>query len=151
LAVAQEVGSSRLEGRVLDNLGEIYVDLSRLEEAVSHFEASRALARELGDQMMEAHALHNLGLLRARQGDFNEARRSLDAGLALSRAMSDRRTIAILLCSRAETEHLAESHDAARDALVAAEVIETEIMAGADSALGIAIARVRNLLGQQHR
>ena len=151
LAVARDVGSSRLEAQVLENLGEVYADLAQLEDAVNHFEAALALAREFGDQKVEGHCLHNLGLLRARQGDFNEARRCLDAGEALSRAISGRRQLAVLLCSRAETEHLAGVADAARDALAAANVIAAELMAGADSELGIALARVRNLLGQQQR
>ena len=149
LAVARDTGSLRLEAQVLDNLGEVYSNLARSEDALNHFEDARVLAREIGNKMQEGRCLHNLGLLHARQANFNEARRCLDAGETLLAAMSDRRTLAVLLCSRAETEHLAGVPDAATDALAAANVIATEVMAGPDSELGLALARVRQLLGQQ--
>ena len=50
-------------------------------------------------------------------------------------------SLGILLCNRAETEHLAGFADAARAALAAAAVIAGEVGAGADSELGLALAR----------
>ena len=55
-------------------------------------------------------------------------------------------SLGILLCSRAETEHLAGSSNAAKAALAEANVIAAEVGAGPDSELGVALARVRNLL-----
>jgi len=55
-------------------------------------------------------------------------------------------SLGILLCARAETEHLAGAADAATNALGAADVIASEVRAGPDSELGLALARVRDLL-----
>ena len=87
-----------------------------------------------------------LGLLHARQANFDEARRCLDSSEALLRAVSDRMSLGILLCGRAETEHLARVPNDAKAALAEADVIAAEVGAGPDSELGLALARVRNLL-----
>ena len=132
---------------MLCNLGMAYDGLARFDEARDHFEAALVVARESGDRRTEGQFLSYLGLLHARQANFVEARRCLDSGEALLRAVSDRTSLGILLCSRAETEHLAGVPDAARAALAEADVIAAEVGAGPDSELGLALARVRNLCG----
>ena len=52
-----------------------------------------------------------------------------------------------MLCSRAESEHLAGDPDTARAALAEAGVIGSGIGAGPGSELGLALERVGNLLG----
>ena len=49
--------------------------------------------------------------------------------------------------NQAETEHLAGVPVAARAALEAAEAVASDVKAGADSELGLALARVHSLLG----
>jgi hypothetical protein len=66
-------------------------------------------------------------------------------------AVSDQMSLGILLCSRAETEHLAGCPDAASAALNGADAITVALGAGPDSELGLALARVRNLLGHEQR
>ena len=151
LAVARDLGHARLECIVLCNLGMVYDGLARFDEARDHFEAALAVARELGDRRSEGQFLSYLALLHARQANFDEARRCLDSSETLLRAVSDRTSLGILLCSRAETEHLAACPDAAKDALAAADVIAAEVEAGPDSELGLALARVRGLVGHEVR
>jgi hypothetical protein len=62
-------------------------------------------------------------------------------------AVSDRMSIGILLCSRAETEHLAGNPHVARQALAGASASAASVGAGPDSELGLGLARVRDLLG----
>jgi predicted ATPase/class 3 adenylate cyclase/tetratricopeptide (TPR) repeat protein len=151
LAVARDLGNARLECIVLCNLGMVYDSLARFDEARDHFEAALGIARESGDRHREGQFLSYLGLLHARQGNFDEARRCLDSSETLLRAVSDRASLGIMLCGRAETEHLAASPDAAKNALAAADVIAAEVGAGPDSELGLALARVRGLVGQEER
>jgi predicted ATPase/class 3 adenylate cyclase/Tfp pilus assembly protein PilF len=148
LAVARDLGNERLESIVRCNLGMVYDGLGRFDEARHHFEAALVVARDLGDRRSEGQFLSYLGPLHARQGNFVEARQCLDSGEALLRAVSDRTSLGILLCGRVETEHLAGHPDAAGAALAAAELIAVEVCAGPDSELGVALARVRNLLEQ---
>jgi predicted ATPase/class 3 adenylate cyclase len=149
LPVARELGHARLECIVLCNLGMVYDGLARFDEARSNFEAAIAVARELGDRHSEGQFLSYLGLLHARQSNFDEARRCLDSSETLLRAVSDRASLGIMLCSRAETEHLACRPKAASAALARAEAIGAEVGAGRDSELGLALARVRGIVGQE--
>ena len=151
LAVARDLGHARLECIVLCNLGMVYNSLARFDEARDHFDAALVIARELGDRRSEGQFLSYLGLLHAHQAHFGEARHCLDAGEALLRAVSDRMSLGILLCSRAETEHVAGVPNAARAALAAADVIAADVGAGPDSELGLALARVRDLFGLEQR
>ena len=149
LAMARDMGNAHLECVVLCNLGMAHDSLARFDEARLHFEAALAIARELKLQREEGEFLSYLGLLHAHQARFDEARQCLEASEALLHAVSDRVSLGIMLCNRAETEHLADVPHAARSALEAADVIANEVGAGPDSELRLAIARVRNLLGHQ--
>ena len=147
LALARDLGDALLECVVLCNLGMAYDGLSRFNEAREHFEAALVVAREVADRHSEGQILSYLGLLHAHQANFDPARRCLDCSEALLRAASDRTSLGILYCSRAEMEHLAACAHAASAALAAAEVIATEVGAGPDSELGLALTRVRALRG----
>jgi tetratricopeptide (TPR) repeat protein len=118
----------------------------RSAEARDHFEAALVIARESGDRHREGQFLSYLGLLHARQARFDQARQCLDSSEALLRAVSDRTSLGILFCGRAETEHLAGVPNDAKAALAEANVIAAEVGAGPNSELGLARARVRNLL-----
>lgn len=146
LAVAQDMGNAHLECIVLCNLGMACDSLARFDEAGDHFGAALAIARATGDRRREGQFLSYVGLLHARQANFDEARRCLDSSEALLRAVSDRKSLGILLCGRAETQHLAGVSNDAKAALAEANVIAAEVGAGPDSELGLALARVRNLL-----
>jgi predicted ATPase/class 3 adenylate cyclase/Tfp pilus assembly protein PilF len=146
LEVAREMGHARLECIVLCNLGMVHESLGRFDEARDHFEASLVAARGLGDRRSEGQFLGYLGQLHARLGRFAEARHCLTSGEALLKAVSDRMSLGILLCSRAEMEHLSGSADAARAALADAAAIAASVGVGPTSELGLALARVRDLL-----
>ena len=151
LALARDLGHAQLESVVLSNLGTVCDSLNRRDEALGHFKAALAVARELGDRRAEGLTLSGLGLLHAHRGDPDEARRCLESGEALLRAVSDWMNLGILLCNRAETEHLAGMPLAATAALGSAAVIAGEIVAGSNSELGVALARVRDLLDRAQR
>ncbi|TMG74819.1 MAG: tetratricopeptide repeat protein, partial [Betaproteobacteria bacterium] len=145
LIVVREIGHVRTECVVLCNQGIVYDSLGRPAEARTRYEAALAVARDLGDRRSEGQVLGYLGLLHARQARFDEARTCLDTGEALLRVISDRLSLGVLLCGRAEAEHLAGDLDAAKNALAEAESLATATGAGPDSELGLALARVRDL------
>jgi predicted ATPase/class 3 adenylate cyclase/Tfp pilus assembly protein PilF len=147
LVVARDLGHVLLECLVLCNLGMVYDSLGRFDEARDRFATALAIARDMKHQRSEGQVLGYQGLLYAHQASFDDARRSLDAGEALLRAVSDRMSLGILLCSRAETERRAGNPDAASAALSDAEAIAAEVAAGEQSELGLAIVRVRKLVG----
>jgi len=145
LVVVREIGHVRLECVVLCNQGIVYDSLGRPGEARARYEAALAVARELGDRRSEGQVLGYLGLTHARQAQFDRGRNCLDSGESLLRAMSDRLSLGVLLCCRAEAAHLSRDPGAAKDALAEAEALATQIGAGPDSELGLALARVREL------
>ena len=106
------------------------------------------IARDMGDQRSEGQFLGYLGLLHARQMRQGEARACLQAGEALLRAVADRPSLAILLCASAEAQGLAGDATAARATQAQAQAIAVAIGAGADSEIGLALARVGDLVGQ---
>ena len=148
LVVARDLGHVHLECIVLCNLGMVLEGLARIDEALAHFEAAVVIARDMGDQRSEGQFLGYLGLLHARQMRPGQARACLQAGEALLRVVADRPSLAILLCASAEAEGLAGDASAARAAQAQAQEIAGAIGAGADSELGLALARVGDLLGQ---
>jgi hypothetical protein len=104
------------------------------------------IARALGDPRYEGQFLGYLGLLHARQGRRDEAHRCLNTGQVLLEAASDTFGLAMLLCGRAEAEHLAGDAPAATAALATAKAVGAEIGAGPASEVGLALARVCALL-----
>ena len=105
----------------------------------------------MGDRRREGQFLSYVGLLHAHRAKFDDARHCLDASEVLLQTVSDKMSLGILLCGRAETEHLAGVPDAARAAPGAADIIATEVRAGPGSELGLALARVRDLLAYEQR
>jgi len=145
LAIARDIGHVHAECIVMCNLGMVHQSLSHRDEAHDSFDASLNLARTLGHRRTEGQILGYQGLLYAHDGRFEEARACFDAGEPLLRSL-DQTSLGILLCNRAETEHLAGDFIAAAAALHAAEAIAVEVKAGAHSELGLALVRVRSLL-----
>jgi len=148
LVIARELEDRFLERRFLGYLGLLHARQAPFDQALDHLEAALVIARELEDRFLEGESLGHLGLLHARQAHFHEARGCLNAGEALLRANSGRVRLAILLCARAEMEHLTGNPDAARAALAEADSFDSAVAAGPGSELGLAIARVRDLLGK---
>jgi predicted ATPase/class 3 adenylate cyclase len=150
LSVARKLGHVGLECNSLGNLGTVYERMAQFDDAMNYYEAALLIAREMGDRRREGQYISHVGLLRAHQGKFDDARHCLEASESLLNAVSDRMSLGVLHCSRAETEHLAKSPEAARVALRTAEVISAELGAGPDSELGLALAHVRKLLEHRH-
>ena len=150
VTVARDMGNALLESIALCNLGIVYESLTRFEEARTHFEAALVITRATADRRGEGQVLSYLGLLHARRGSFDDARRCLDASESLLQAVGDQMSLGILHCSRAEAAHLEGASDAASAALREANRIAADIAAGPESELGLALARVRQLLGPRH-
>ncbi len=147
LDAARSLGHAQLESIVLCNLGIVQEAMQRPAQAQAHYEAAVGLARTLADPGLEGQFLGYLGLLHARQGRHDEARRSLDTAQALLQGASEQIGQAVLLCNRAEVEHLAGDRSGAKAALAVAAAIGAQVGAGAQSELGLALARVQALVG----
>ena len=148
LAVTRDLGNAPIQCAVLSILGMVYDSWPGSARPGTPCGAALLIARNLGDRRSEGSSLGYLGLLHAHQANFDEARRCLDAGYVLLHAVSDQLNLGILLCNRAEAEHVAGVPNAERTALAEADAIAAEFGAGPGSELGRAITWVRNLTVQ---
>ena len=146
LAGARDLGNAHLECIVLCNLGIVYDGLAQPEEAQPVYGAALRIARELGERRLEGQVLGYLGLLHARQSPRR-------GGPLLSRSWRDVAARGArsaepwhLLCCRSEAEHLAGRPGEVKAAFAEAQAIGTALASGPDSELGLAIARLRELL-----
>jgi tetratricopeptide (TPR) repeat protein len=129
------------------NLGLVAEATGRPDEALACHQAALALARDLGDRRSEAQFLTYLGVLHARQARLAEARECLDTGEILFSALGDRVNLGILLCNRAETEHLAGNTQQAEAVFAKASALAAELTdVQPASELAQALRRVGDLL-----
>jgi len=148
LALTRVLGNAGVEWLVLGNLAGVFESMGRFDRAREHLEDTLSIARHLGDRRKEGVSLTVLGQLHARQAKHDEARSYLDAGETVLRTASGpmKVSLGVLLCARAEIEHLAGVAAAAKAALAAAEAMAAETGVGSDSELEHELARVRALL-----
>ncbi len=145
LSIAREIGHRQLECIVLGNLGVALDGQRRSAEALLRLEQALAVARELQDRRCEGQFLGYLGLALAHVSRFAESRSGLDAGESLLAEMSDPFSLAVLLCARAEVEHLAGCAGAARAYFERAASLAQGLAIGASSELGLALARAQSV------
>ena len=100
----------------------------------------------MSDRRSEGQFRGYLGLLHARLGCYSAARECLAIGEALLVEVSDLLCLGQLLCSRAETEHLAGDSRAARSILRRIEALALETSAGPESELGRALFQARKVI-----
>jgi predicted ATPase/class 3 adenylate cyclase/Tfp pilus assembly protein PilF len=145
LTLAREVGHVRLECTVHCNLG-LVLEAGDPAAALTHHERAVTIAHDLGDRRLEGQFRGYLGTLDARLGRHADARVCLAAGEALLVESADQLSLALLLCGRAEAEHLAGDAQAAQRYVRRAQELAAQTRVGADSELGRALARLQALL-----
>ena len=84
---------------VLGNLGSLYHNSGRLDEARQHYEMALHLAIKTGDRQWEGNTRCNLGLLHHEQGNQLEARSHLETALATAREIGHVRLECTVLCN----------------------------------------------------
>jgi predicted ATPase/class 3 adenylate cyclase len=146
LAIHRAVGNRRDEGIVLGNLGMLDVQQDRTDDALEHYESALAIAREVGYRRAEGAFLSALADLFIKLGRDNEARLALCTGERILRAVGDRLALGKLLCVRGRVDHAEGKAGLALAALIEAETVATETVAGSDSELGREIAKLRQIV-----
>jgi tetratricopeptide (TPR) repeat protein len=87
----QDRGDRSGEGRTLNNLGQLAMNLGRIEQASYILNQALTIQREVGNRMGEGMVLHNLGLLAYLQGQMKEAKARFNEALFIARAVHDQR------------------------------------------------------------
>lgn len=144
LVLHRQTGLRRFEGMVFGQMGALHMHMGKDDEAWTFLEDALLVHREVGDPRMEGHVLGKQALLLAKRGEVERAADAVAEGERLLREVNDPNVLAILLCDRAEMEHvLGES---SVDSLQAAREIAARIGVGSESELGLAVSRIEALL-----
>ena len=106
LAMARAMGHARLECTVLCNLGIVIEAQGAQSAARARYEEAVTLAIELDDRRSEGQFRGYLGLLLVRLGKTTEGLHCLDVGETLLVEASDQLSLGLLLCSKAEAQHI---------------------------------------------
>ncbi len=83
LLIARELADPTREAELLNNLGNLYFDLGRLDQAEGYYAHQKEHARMHGLAATEAEAVRNLGMVAASRGEFQVALGRVDTALAL--------------------------------------------------------------------
>jgi tetratricopeptide (TPR) repeat protein len=92
LEAARKAGDPYGENVTLNNLGFVYDNQSRWDEAITCYQESLDISRELGDRHTESRALNNLGLVYYNQGQWDKAITNYQESLDISRELGDQHT-----------------------------------------------------------
>jgi DNA-binding SARP family transcriptional activator/tetratricopeptide (TPR) repeat protein len=107
LASARQLGDLPAQAQIHNNLGNVYHDLHRLDEASYHLEQALATRREMGDQAGEASSLNNLGGVYRLMDRHDEAIACLQRSLAIRRSLGNRAAEANTLVNLGDVYHTA--------------------------------------------
>lgn len=146
LEAAEELGHPRLAATVLCNMGIVAESQGSFGEALGFYEGAVKRAGEVLDQRAEGQFRRYLGAIYARLGRIDESLACLGVGEAMLNDVSDRLSLALLLCARAEVEHLAGDGVFAREVFERARSIAREAGGASDSELARTLERVGRAL-----
>ncbi|HET9253515.1 MAG TPA: protein kinase [Candidatus Eisenbacteria bacterium] len=85
LPIARATGNRETAASILNEMGNVADDQSKLAEAEARFQECLAIRRELGDRWGMAMVLHNLGVVAQGRLHFEEARALYTQSIGLSR------------------------------------------------------------------
>jgi tetratricopeptide (TPR) repeat protein len=90
LQIARDSGYKHAEGRVLNEIGNLYHSMHANEEALENYMIAREIAIQVGDREAEGNALGNIANVYGRLGNYHESIRHNKDALAIARQIKDR-------------------------------------------------------------
>ncbi|NGY65917.1 ATP-binding protein [Lentzea sp. NEAU-D13] len=94
LKAVRQLDDPALEASAENNLGTVYWQLRRYDDALHHLHRSLELARAAGRRGVEASALCNLGVVYRLVGDYDSALESLNLALSIAADRADHTMLA---------------------------------------------------------
>jgi tetratricopeptide (TPR) repeat protein len=83
LQLARQKGDKRFEGNFLGNIGNVYCQQGKLNEALKSYQQALEIHKHIVNPLGEAANLGNIGVVYANQGKLNEALRSYQQALEI--------------------------------------------------------------------
>lgn len=127
LEQASAIGYLRVVGLVLVNLGSLYLECSREDDALLCYRAGLRLALEIGDRLDTPITLRNIALALYRQGDLALAAAALTRATALATAIQARDVLGQCLLDQARLRAAADDFTGALAALHETEQLALEL------------------------
>jgi DNA-binding SARP family transcriptional activator/tetratricopeptide (TPR) repeat protein len=140
LQVQREVGYSALHAGTLNNLGQIYIELGRLDEAVDCLQDALPIYASSNSAHGMGHVLLNLGRAQLELGHHEEALAHFQRSLVSHRASGDRPNEALTL------RFLGQAQLGRGDITAAGESFTSALMIYDELGDGTHVAEVRSLL-----
>jgi tetratricopeptide (TPR) repeat protein len=89
LAIFRELGDRDSEADSLSDLGDVYLGMGEVADAIGYYQQSLAIRREIADRYGQAATLRQLSHARQRAGEGGEARRLQSEALRLFEELGD--------------------------------------------------------------
>ena len=91
------MGDRSGEAVTLNNIGLVYNNIGKAQEALKYFQQALLISREVGDRSGEAVTLNNIGLVYNNIGKAQEALKYFQQALPINREVGDRRGVSVTL------------------------------------------------------
>lgn len=109
MQIANDSNLKDWNGKFINNLGLLYLNLSQYPKALDYFQQSLKIAREIRDHKGEASSLNNMGLISRRQGQYQQALDYFQQSLVIMREINDHYGIATNLSNLGNVyQHLSQ-------------------------------------------
>jgi len=120
--IARKKGNRNLEGAFLNNIGLVYSNQGKLEEALKYHKAALEIDKQIGNPLGQANTLGNIGIVYFNRGKLEEALKYHQAALEIDKQIgnplgqaSDLNNIGIVYFNRGKLEEALKYHQAALD------------------------------------
>ena len=90
LAFAQKLKDEKLQGNILNSLGNILVDRNKPTEALEYYEQSLIFKRKTGDKRTISNSLGNIALIHQQLGNFDKSIKMFEEVLAIKQEIGDK-------------------------------------------------------------
>jgi tetratricopeptide (TPR) repeat protein len=127
LARVRAKGNRKVEGALLNNIGEVYRSLGQGERALDYFNRALPIREEVGDRAGVAHTLNNIGEVYHSLGQWERALDYFNRALPIREEVGDRAGVAYTLNNIGEVYHSLGQWERALDYYHRALVIREEV------------------------
>jgi tetratricopeptide (TPR) repeat protein len=90
LGIQRRIGDRAGEGATLNNIGDVYLEWSRYNDALLTYENSLEIYRKVGDRAGEGTSLNNIGAVYHSWCRYDDALKTFEQSLAIHRSVGDR-------------------------------------------------------------
>ena len=97
LSIARKNKNKAVEGKALNNIGNVYADLNQVQQAISYYQQGLDVAKAIKDSGLEARILSNIGLTYRDSGDSELALEYCNKALVVARRSGNHETEALAL------------------------------------------------------